>query len=61
MSDLLEVDNLRISARNDDDELTPIVKGVSFTVGRGEVVARIGCHEPVGSLLSIQVAEGGVA
>lgn len=28
---------------------------------RGEVVARIGCHEPVGSLLSIQVAEGGVA
>ena len=42
MSDLLEVDNLRISARNDDDELTPIVKGVSFTVARGEVVALIG-------------------
>ena len=42
MSDLLEVDNLRISARNDDDELTPIVKGVSFTVGRGQVVALIG-------------------
>lgn len=42
MSALLEVDDLRISARNDDDELTPIVKGVSFTVARGEVVALIG-------------------
>ena len=42
MSVLLEVDDLRISARNDDDELTPIVKGVSFTVARGEVVALIG-------------------
>jgi peptide/nickel transport system ATP-binding protein len=42
MSVLLEVDDLRISARNDDDELTPIVKGVSFNVTRGEVVALIG-------------------
>jgi len=42
MSTLLEVDDLRISARSDDDELTPIVKGVSFTVARGEVVALIG-------------------
>lgn len=42
MTALLEVDNLRISARNDDDELTPIVKGVSFSVQRGEVVALIG-------------------
>ena len=42
MSVLLEVDDLRISARNDDDELTPIVKGVSFNVARGEVVALIG-------------------
>jgi len=42
MTALLEVDNLRISARNDDDELTPIVKGVSFKVQRGEVVALIG-------------------
>ena len=42
MSTLLEVDNLRISARNDDDELIPIVKGVSFAVARGEVVALIG-------------------
>ena len=42
MSALLEVDDLRISARNDDDELTPIVKGVSFNVARGEVVALIG-------------------
>ena len=42
MSVLLEVDDLCISARNDDDELTPIVKGVSFNVARGEVVALIG-------------------
>ena len=42
MSALLEVDNLQISARNDDDELTPIVKGVSFNVQPGEVVALIG-------------------
>ena len=42
MSALLEVDNLQISARNDDDELTPIVKGVSFNVEPGEVVALIG-------------------
>ena len=55
MSNLLEVDNLRISARNDDDELTPIVKGVSFTVARGEVVALIGesgsGKQPLRSLL----------
>jgi peptide/nickel transport system ATP-binding protein len=42
MSALLEVDDLRISARNDDDELTPIVKGVSFNVARGDVIALIG-------------------
>ena len=42
MSALLEVNNLQISARNDDDELTPIVKGVSFNVQPGEVVALIG-------------------
>ncbi len=42
MSGLLEVDNLQISARNDDGELTPIVKGVSFNVESGEVVALIG-------------------
>ena len=42
MSVLLEVDDLRISASNDDGELTPIVKGVNFSVSRGEVVALIG-------------------
>ena len=42
MSVLLEVDNLKISARRDDDSLLPIVKGVSFNVARGEVVALIG-------------------
>ena len=42
MSALLDVDDLRISARNEEDELTPIVKGVSFSVNRGEVVALIG-------------------
>ena len=42
MSVLLEVDDLKISARRDDNSLLPIVKGVSFNVARGEVVALIG-------------------
>ena len=42
MSALLEVDRLTIDARRDDGGLTPIVKGVSFNVKRGEVVALIG-------------------
>jgi len=42
MSALLEVDDLKISARRDDDSFLPIVKGVSFNVARGEVVALIG-------------------
>ena len=39
---LLQVDRLKIDARRDDGGLTPIVKGVSFNVKRGEVVALIG-------------------
>lgn len=42
MPALLEVDQLRIDARKDDGSLMPIVKGVSFNVERGEVVALIG-------------------
>lgn len=42
MTPLLEVDRLTIDARRDDGGLTPIVKGVSFSVKRGEVVALIG-------------------
>ena len=42
MTALLEVDNLKIDARNEDNEVLPIVKGVSFEVKRGEVVALIG-------------------
>ena len=42
MPALLEVDRLKIDARGDDGGLTPIVKGVSFSVKRGEVVALIG-------------------
>ena len=42
MASLLEVDQLKIDARKDDGSLTPIVKGVSFNVERGEVVALIG-------------------
>ena len=42
MPALLEVDGLKIDARKDDDSLSPIVKGVSFNVERGEVVALIG-------------------
>ncbi|MBS34377.1 MAG: ABC transporter [Thiotrichales bacterium] len=39
---LLEVDNLVIDATTDDGELVHIVKGVTFNVNRGEVVALIG-------------------
>ena len=39
---LLEVDNLQIQARNEQNETLPIVKGVSFDVKRGDVVALIG-------------------
>ena len=42
MTALLEVDDLKISARRDDDSLLPSVKGGSFNVARGEVVALIG-------------------
>ncbi|MBT6826131.1 MAG: ABC transporter ATP-binding protein, partial [Rhodospirillales bacterium] len=39
---LLEVENLKIEARKDDGTPIPIVKGVSFEVKAGEVVALIG-------------------
>jgi len=39
---LLEVDNLQIQARKDDGTPVPIVRGVSFEVKQGEVVALIG-------------------
>ena len=42
MAHILEVDQLKIDARKDDGSLNPIVKGVSFNVKRGEVVALIG-------------------
>ena len=42
MPALLEVDSLTIDARKDDGSLAPIVKGVSFAIERGEVVALIG-------------------
>ena len=42
MSALLEVRDLRISARRDDGTILPIVKGVSFDVKASEVVAIIG-------------------
>jgi len=42
MSALLEVDLLKIDARKDDGSFFPFVKGVSFNVERGEVVALIG-------------------
>ena len=42
MPALLEVDQLKIDARKDDGSLLPIVKDVSFKVGRGEVMALIG-------------------
>ncbi len=39
---LLEVDNLQIQARNDDGDIIPIVKGVTFDIEPGDVVALIG-------------------
>ncbi|MDH3449412.1 MAG: ATP-binding cassette domain-containing protein, partial [Gammaproteobacteria bacterium] len=39
---LFEVEDLRISARNDDGEEVKIVKGVTFDIHKGEVVALIG-------------------
>jgi peptide/nickel transport system ATP-binding protein len=42
MQTLLEVDRLKVDARNDDGDLLPIVKEVSFNVKRGQVVALIG-------------------
>ena len=42
MAHILEVDQLKIDARKDDGSLSPIVKGVSFNVKQGEVVALIG-------------------
>ena len=42
MPALLEVDRLKIDARDDDGDLAPIVRGVSFSVDHGEVVALIG-------------------
>ena len=42
MPALLEVDGLTIKAHKDNGGLVPIVKGVSFTIERGEVVALIG-------------------
>jgi peptide/nickel transport system ATP-binding protein len=39
---LFEVKDLRISATNDEGEEVPIVKGVTFDIHKGEVVALIG-------------------
>ena len=39
---LFEVKDLRISAYNDEGEEVKIVKGVSFDIHKGEVVALIG-------------------
>ena len=42
MGELVEVRDLKIQARKDDGTPIPIVKGVSFDVKVGEVVALIG-------------------
>jgi len=39
---LAEVKDLKIYAKNDDGDIIPIVKGVSFDIHKGEVVALIG-------------------
>ena len=42
MAELFEIENLQIQARKDDGTPIPIVKGVSFDVKAGQVVALIG-------------------
>ena len=42
MSELFEFDNLQIQARKEDGTPIPIVKGVSFKIKAGQVVALIG-------------------
>ncbi len=42
MAELFEIDNLQIQARKEDGTPIPIVKGVSFKVKAGQVVALIG-------------------
>ncbi len=42
MSDLVQVENLRVVARGDDDREKTIVKDVGFSIPRGEVLALIG-------------------
>jgi peptide/nickel transport system ATP-binding protein len=42
MGELFEIDNLQIQARKEDGTPIPIVKGVSFKVKAGQVVALIG-------------------
>ena len=42
MTKLLEVKDLRIGAKKEDGTPVPIVKGVSFDINKGEVVALIG-------------------
>ena len=42
MRKILEVKDLRISAYNDEKKEIPIVKGVSFDIFEGQVVALIG-------------------
>ncbi len=42
MTALLQVEDLKVSAQKDDGSLLPIVKGVSFQVQAGQVVALIG-------------------
>jgi len=42
MSELFEIENLQIQARKEDGTPIPIVKGVSFKVKAGQVVALIG-------------------
>ncbi len=42
MPPLIEISGLRVEARGEDGRRTEIVKGVSFTVERGEVMGLIG-------------------
>jgi peptide/nickel transport system ATP-binding protein len=42
MSNLVEVRNLRLNAKTDSGRTVEIIRGVSFDVAEGEIVALIG-------------------
>ena len=42
MNEIVKVSGLKVAARSDEGVETPIVHGVDFAIGKGEVLALIG-------------------